>query len=87
MKELFTTKLLAPSPNLSLVMMTDKHESSTKDTEHMIPSTVHECAEKVSLNPEIIQRSQHIERGLKHEGRRIQGDLELLEGFIKPLMR
>jgi hypothetical protein len=53
----------------------------------MIPSSVHECAKKVSLNTEIIQRSQQIERGLKYEGRKIKQDLELQEGIIKPLMR
>jgi hypothetical protein len=87
MKELFSSKLLVPSPNLSVVMMSDQHESNAKDIEKTIPSSVHECAKMVSLNPEIIQRSQQIERGLKHEGRRIQGSLELEEGIIKPLIR
>lgn len=77
MKELFSSKVLPPLTNLSVVMMSDKHESNAKDSEQIIPSSVHECAKNVSLNPEIIQRSQQIERGLKHEGRRIQTDLEL----------
>lgn len=87
-KELFTSKLLAPSTRLKLVMMTDKHESDAKQVqEDIISSSVHECAALVHLNPEIIQRSQHIERGLKYEGRKIQGSLELQEGVIKPLLR
>jgi hypothetical protein len=54
MKELFSSKLLVPSPNLSVVMMSDQHESNAKDIEQTIPSSVHECAKMVSLNPEII---------------------------------
>ena len=87
MKELFTSKLLAPSMRLKLVMMTDKHESNAKQVQEDIISSFYECAALVHLNPEIIQRSQHIERGLKYEGRKIQGSLELQEGVIKPLLR
>jgi hypothetical protein len=48
---------------------------------------VHDCAEKVHLNPKIIERSKQIERGLQVEGRKIKASLSLEEEILKPLVR
>jgi hypothetical protein len=87
MKELVTKNYLKPDHNtLNLIVIADTHQISDSQTssEIIINSTVNECAEKVNLEPVIVARSRQIERGLKVEGKKIMGDLELLEGKLKP---
>jgi DNA mismatch repair protein MutS len=62
MKELISQKLIKKSKNIDIKIIDDQKKALTTknkvDKEESLPtSSVHECAKKVNLNPEIIDRS------------------------------